>query len=428
MSSDHIPQDLNSWLAYIEVLHPKSIAMGLERLNEVKLRLGLQPSFPLIVVAGTNGKGSCCAMLERIYLEAGYKVACYTSPHLLRFNERVRVNCSEVSDADLCLAFAAVEQARQETSLTYFEYATLAAVWHFQQARVDVAILEVGLGGRLDAVNAFEPSATMVTTIDLDHMDFLGHSRESIGYEKSGVFRPQVLAVCGERNPPLSLLMRASNIAADLHCLQRDFSYTATGQSWSYFEFGIAIFEHLPLPALTGEFQLDNAASVIRLVQGLKNILPVTADNIAQGLRNVTLLGRFQTIVQQPQVIVDVAHNPHAAKSLVHNLAQKPVTGKTLAVFAMLADKDIAGVVQALSTEVDTWYLAGIEHARGASVQQLQNQVEMHAHKTTAQIKIYQDVLSAYCQACLDADENDRIVVLGSFFTVADVLRQVGRA
>ena len=415
-----LPIDLAGWLTYIEAQHPKSIAMGLDRVNEVKQRLKLNPDFPIITVAGTNGKGSACTMLERVYHEAGYHVACYSSPHILRYNERVRIACQEASDEALCNAFLAVEAARGETLLTYFEFGTLAAMWHFTRSDVDVAILEVGLGGRLDAVNAFEPACVIVTSVDLDHMDFLGNSRESIGYEKAGVFRPGIPAVCGDINPPSTLVHYAASIDANLMLVGRDFEFKLVGNSWTYHQ-GQTKIDHLPLPALVGDFQLFNAACVVTAIEALQQLLPVTPAAMGTGLRTATLAGRFQLYASRPQVILDVAHNPHAAYALAENLRKLPSHGRTLAVFAMLADKDIAGVVAAMGTEVDSWYVAGINNVRGASALQLVNLI--HLQTPNGDIQSFADVTSAYLQACMDASENDRIIVFGSFFTVADVMR-----
>ncbi|HEY8118039.1 MAG TPA: bifunctional tetrahydrofolate synthase/dihydrofolate synthase [Methylophilaceae bacterium] len=416
-----LPADLPGWLTYIEALHPKSIAMGLDRVDEVRQRLNLYPTFPLITVAGTNGKGSTCAMLERIYHEAGYRVGSYSSPHLLRYNERVRISCQEISDNELCSAFAAVETARQSTLLTYFEFGTLAAMCHFMQAGLDLAILEVGLGGRLDAVNIFDPDCTIVTSIDLDHMDFLGSSRESIGYEKAGIFRQGIAAICGDPDPPASLLRHAAETGADLSQIQQDFSFTtATDGTWAYVA-GDTKIAQLPIPALRGAFQLYNAACVVTAVRVLQARLPISTDQIAAGLHNVSLAGRFQVCRQNPQVILDVAHNPHASDALAENLKQQPCKGRTFAVFAMLSDKDITGVINALQEEIDIWYVAGIEHPRGASADQL---VELIHHQVPDnQLHKYPNVTSAFAQACIDAGENDRIVVFGSFFTVADIMR-----
>ena len=412
--------NLNDWLAYIEALHPKDIEMGLGRVAEVSQRLNLAIHFPIITVAGTNGKGSTCAMLEHIYHAAGYRVGTYSSPHFLRYSERVRVACQEITDVDLIAAFQAVEKARQDTQLTYFEYGTLAAMWHFSHAGLDVLILEVGLGGRLDAVNVFEPSCAIVTSVDLDHMEFLGDTRESIGAEKAGIFRANKPAICGDQHPPQSLIEYAQKIGADLRLIQRDFDFEQLPAAWNYQDKASDIIS-LPMPALKGDFQLENAACVLTAVQSLQVKLPVNIEAIAQGLRSVTLRGRFQTVARQPEVILDVAHNPHAAKSLATNLQNTDSAGKTIAVFAMLGDKDIAGVVQALSKQMDVWYLAEINHPRGCAVGQIAKLVLQQLPQ--AQIQTFKTVTEAYHQACIDAGENDRIVALGSFFTVAEVMR-----
>jgi dihydrofolate synthase/folylpolyglutamate synthase len=420
----HLPNTLKSWLEYIEALHPKSIEMGLERVRKIIQRLQLNPTFPIIIVAGTNGKGSTCAMLEQIYQQAGYQVASYSSPHLMHYNERVRVNGQQATDEALCEAFAAVEMGRQDTQLTYFEYGTLAAVWHFMHTKVDVAILEVGLGGRLDAVNAFEPNCTIVTSIDLDHTEFLGDNRDSIGFEKAGVFRPSIPAICGDTFPPQTLIAHANSINANLKLIGLDFRAEHEASEWHYISSNRQDYlelRHLPMPALAGEFQLNNAACAITAIQCLQQMLPVQAEHIKQGLSHVTLAGRFQQVANHPSVILDVAHNPHAAQSLAENLHHQTCAGKTLAVFAMLADKDIAGVVKALSPHIDCWYVASINSIRGAQAQQLANFIV--SNNSNATVYQHKEVTIAYQQACKDASENDRIIVLGSFFTVADVMQ-----
>lgn len=414
-----MPRDLAGWLDYIEALHPASIAMGLERVDLVRQRLGLAPSFPLLIVTGTNGKGSTCAMLESIYQAAGQRVGCYTSPHFVRFNERIRVGGVEVADADLVRAFAAVEAARQEVALTYFEFGTLAAVWHMVETGVDVGILEVGLGGRLDAVNVFEPVCSIVTSVDLDHMDYLGNDRESIGREKAGVYRAKLPAIYGDDAPPATLLAHAAEIGADLRLIQRDFGFSLAPNGWRYLAQGQDI--DLPLPALAGDFQLNNAACVINAVLALNTQLPVTVEQMRQGLLQVKLNGRFQRVSSHPELILDVAHNPHAATALASNLKRFPPAGRTLAVFSMLADKDIAGVLQIISPFIDSWYVASVENARGAGVDQLLSLISTVANR---QATGFADLGAAYRQACNDAGENDRILVFGSFFTVADIMRE----
>ncbi len=418
----HANFDLDDWLSYIEALHPKDIEMGLERINQVKQRLNLEINFPIITVAGTNGKGSTCAMLEHIYQAAGYCVARYSSPHFLHYAERIRVDGIEIKDADLIKAFQAVEYARQEIQLTYFEYGTLAAMWFFCASQVDIAILEVGLGGRLDAVNVFDPDCTIVTSVDLDHMDFLGDTREHIGGEKAGIFRKGIAAICGDLKPPRTLIDYANKIGADLKLIKRDFEFDQQENTWAY-QSKEGLLKDLPMPALIGEFQLHNAACVISAVGSLQQRLFVKLDAIHQGLKSVTLQGRYQYLSFHPDIILDVAHNPHAAKSLAINLLNTKPTGKTIAVFAMLADKDIPGVVKAIAGEIDVWHVAGIQNARGADAELIKSFV--NAELPNSVIQLFNHVENAYHQACIDANENDRIIVVGSFFTVAEVLRVI---
>ena len=412
------PNTATEWLAYIEALHPKSIAMGLDRVKTVADKLQLDSKFPIITVAGTNGKGSVCAMLSQIYVQSGFSVGCYTSPHLLRYNERVKINNQSISDDDLCNAFAAVEAGRGDVALTYFEMGTLAAMWHFCRANLDVLVLEVGLGGRLDAVNIFEPTCAIVTTIDLDHMEYLGDTREKIGFEKAGVFRANKLAICGDENPPVSLLDYAKKIGANLQLINRDFTVKKTVQGWQYSAGDVAL--QLPNLGLAGDFQLINAASAVHTVQHLNDILPITQANIYEALRAVKLTGRFQQIHSQPEILVDVAHNPHAARSLAHNLQAKLTFGRTFAVFAMLADKDIEGVIRELIGEMDAWYLADIHSPRGAKAKDLQKILLKHAKKSS--IQLFANVGAAIDAAYKNAAKNDRIIVFGSFYTVADAI------
>ena len=413
------PTNLAAWLAYIEALHPKSIAMGLDRVKSVATRLELNPKFPIITIAGTNGKGSTCAMLEAIYAQSAYRVAAYTSPHLIHYNERVRVNNQEISDEELCKAFAAVEAARGEVSLTYFEMGTLAAMWHFVRADLDVAILEVGMGGRLDAVNVFEPSCSIVTCVDLDHMEYLGDTREKIGFEKAGIFRAGKLAICGDDNPPKSVTDYAQTIKADLAQINRDFRVEKTQQGWQF----ITPKVNLPLPplALHGDFQLNNAACAIRAVQHLNAVLPVPEASIGEALSGVTLAGRFYQVQSQPSIIADVAHNPQAAQSLAHNLQNTPCAGRTLAVFAMLADKDIEGVINEVAQYISVWYLADIHNVRGAKAKTLQAKLD----KISQTAQLFENVAAALQAACKDAAKNDRIIVFGSFYTVAEAIERL---
>jgi len=415
------PVTLAQWLEYLERLHPQAIAMGLDRVSGVARALGISPAFKIITVGGTNGKGSCCAMLEAILLHAGYRVGCYTSPHLLRYNERVRIGGSEVVDDDLCRAFARIEAARGGTTLTYFEFGTLAAMLCFTNAGVDVAILEVGLGGRLDAVNIFDADCALVASVDLDHQDYLGDTREAIGFEKAGIFRGARPAICAEADPPASMVAHAREIGADLMVIDRDFGYVAEAQQWRYW--GPAGRRHgLPYPALRGVFQLSNAAACLTALDSLRGSLPVTAQDLRGGLLQAEVAGRFQVLPGRPLVILDVAHNPHAARALAANLASMPAGGRTLAVFSMLKDKDINGVVAAVKAHVAHWFLASAGGARGASAAFLA--AALARAGVTAPADEFPDVVAAWHAACESAADNDKIIVFGSFLTVAAVMRE----
>src|SRR5215212_3227662 len=271
-----MPANLQEWLQHIERVHPRAVEMGLERVSEVRRALDLTPSFPIVTVGGTNGKGSACAMLEAILSEAGYKTGCYTSPHLVRYNERVRVAREDASDEALTRALAAVEHARTDVPLTYFEFSTLAAVWLFMAESVDVAVLEIGLGGRLDAVNAFDADCAMLMSVDLDHMDYLGDTRESIGFEKAGIFRSERPAICADRDPPATVLDRARAVGAELLLIDRDYGYDAQPRQWKYW--GPRGERHaLPHPALRGDYQIANAAASLAALDTLRDLLPVSA-------------------------------------------------------------------------------------------------------------------------------------------------------
>ena len=410
---------LDDWLAHIERVHPRTIEMGLTRVAALRSALKLDPAFPIITVGGTNGKGSACALLEAILSHAGFRVGCYTSPHLLRYNERFRLLRREASDAQLIEALQAVEEARGELQLTYFEFSTLAAVWLFQQQRMDVAILEVGLGGRLDAVNAFDADCALIMSIALDHLDYLGDTREDIGREKAGIFRRGRPAICADADPPRTLLDCADQAGAKLLLSGRDFGYEAAPQQWRYW--GLRGERHgLPHPALRGDYQIANAAACLAALDALFERLPVSAGDVRTGLLTVENPGRFQVLPGRPAIILDVAHNPAAAAALARNLARMRCAGRTYAVFGMLRDKDIAGVILAMRPHVDEWLVGAIEGERGTDRvfmrQQLARTGVLEASST------YGSVAAAYMQACDMAGENDRIVVFGSFHTVAAVL------
>jgi len=497
-----MPNTLADWLTYLESLHPKTIALGLERVAQVKQRLNLQPDFPIIIVGGTNGKGSVCAMLEAILHAAGYRVGCYTSPHLLDYNERVRIAKQQASDVELCASFAKIEQVRGDIALTYFEFGTLAAIQCFISHKVDVAILEVGLGGRLDAVNVFDADCSVVVSIDIDHVDYLGDTREQIAFEKAGIFRKGRVAICADSDVPQALRKHVQEIGAELWCIGSEFGFhlpspacgitsdladvsgrpsrmasssirgtegegrggethvvsisktlsptpegttshstrlsnnasqvagylppvgegLSGGGQWNFYS-KVGVRNSLPFPALRGAFQLHNASAVLAALDAMKEKLPVSMEAVRRGLVEVQLAGRFQFVPGRPQLILDVAHNPHAARSLAQNLANLP-PARTFAVFSMLKDKDIAGVVQALDEQINVWLVAGIDAPRGATtaelVQMLQNA------RVRGEVKPCISIANALNEASIRADENDRIAAFGSFYTVAEVMRVRG--
>ena len=408
---------LADWLAYLEALHPKTIELGLERVQAVRQALKLNPDFLLITVGGTNGKGSTCAYLEAMLMAADYRVGCYTSPHLLRYNERIRIAGLEVEDADLCAAFAAIEVARGDISLSYFEFGTLAALWLFSRAGVAVAVLEVGLGGRLDAVNAFDADCAIVTSVDIDHTDYLGDTRELIGYEKAGVFRAGRPAICGDLDAPHSLLQHAANIGAQLDCVGSVFHFVREATVWHFN--GRLTHHDLPNPRMPGAYQFNNAACAVAALDALRPQLDVSDAAMYQGLRQAQVVGRFQVVPGQPELILDVAHNPHAAHALAANLQARPCQGKTLALWAMLSDKDIAGVAAAMADVVDIWLVAGLAVPRGAATEQLTTALAGSA----GEVRPCQNLSEAWQFACELARENDRICAFGSFYTVARVLQ-----
>jgi dihydrofolate synthase/folylpolyglutamate synthase len=414
------PQSLAGWLEFISAQHPATIALGLERVAEVAARMGFARAPVVITVGGTNGKGSTCAYLERILLEAGYRVGLYTSPHLLRYNERVRVNGSEASDAALCEAFARVEASRGTAPLTYFEYGTLAALDLFGRASLDALVLEVGLGGRLDAVNIVDADCAVVASVDLDHQAFLGDTREKIGFEKAGIYRSGRPGFFGDSDPPRSLLAHAQAIGADLQVLGRDFGFTRGANQWQ-FRGRDAKRHALPIPALRGAWQLKNASTALAALDAVRDKLPVSLAEIKQGLTRVQLPGRMQVLPGRPTTVLDVAHNPHAARALAEGLQDMGFYENTLAVFAMLGDKDIAGVVAALAGRVDRWLVAPLPGARGAGAGQLAE--VLAAQGLGARTRQFTSVRSALELARREAGANDRIVIFGSFLTVAEALQ-----
>lgn len=415
---------LRDWLAWQETLHPKAIDLGLERCQQVAARLGLRHSpFPVITVAGTNGKGSCVAMLQSILAQAGYRVGAYTSPHLVRYNERIQINGQEVTDDTIICAFNDIDQARGSTSLTYFEFATLTAMQIFQHSGVDVVVLEVGVGGRLDAVNMFDADIALVSTVDLDHMHWLGPDRESIGLEKAGIFRPKRPAVYGELDVPASVKAYAKALNAPLFYLGQDFTYDAGDQFWQWAT-ATLLWSGLPFPGLPGAFQLQNAAAVLMVVKLLgerSKPLQISAEAVRAGLRRTTLSARFQVFPGPVTRILDVAHNAQAARALAGLLEQAPCAGRTRAVLAMMADKDIQGVLNAVHSRIDVWYLADLNTPRGASAAVIAKQLSVMG-RAAFPIHLHSNVANAYRSALRDAEAGDRVVVFGSFYAVGDVL------
>ena len=358
---------LQEWLSWQESLNPKEIDLGLDRVAEVLQRLGLSADFscPVITVAGTNGKGSTVAFLESILLAAGCKVACYPSPQLFIYNERIRLKGQGVDDVALCQAFERIDKARADVPLTYFEFGTLAALYLFSRADLDAVVLEVGLGGRLDAVNVINADVSIVSTVDIDHVDWLGDDREQIGYEKAGIFRANKPAIYGALQIPDSVKKHASTIKAKLFIAGQDYLYQGIGSNhWQWTGPGHR-YADLPMPSLSGACQLQNAAAVIMALQQLSLACVIDEQVISRGLQTAQLAGRYQSVHADPRVIVDVAHNPQAARALFDQLTHDPVTGRTRVILAMLADKAVAEVVEIMSPVVDDWYIAGLSVPRG---------------------------------------------------------------
>lgn len=419
------PTTLAEWLAYIERQHPKSIDMGLDRVRAVATAMGLdRPAKRVITVAGTNGKGSTVAFIESIAREAGWTVGAYTSPHLLAYNERVRINGDDADDASLVAGFQAVEAARGNVPLTYFEYGTLCALWLFQQARLDLAVLEVGLGGRLDATNLVDPDVAVITTVDLDHQDYLGDDREAIGAEKVGIARAWKPLVLGDDMPPSSVLGHAYAIGASAVRARCDFFFEPVdADTWRWREVGFSVT--LPRPQLAAPVQLRNAATAIAAVRALPKAPPRQA--LVAGIANARIAGRLQRFERDGvQIVVDVGHNPQAAGELAAWLNQmraqpEAAAGTTRAVYAALADKDVPGVVEALAGQVDSWYLAGLaEHGpRGTSAAALAARL---AGTEAALAPQFTNVAQALAAARREARAGDRILVFGSFHTAADAL------
>lgn len=414
-------KNLDDWLNWQETLNPKEIDLGLGRIVDVLARAGLSPRLdcPVITVAGTNGKGSVVAMIEAIAAASGMKVCSYTSPHFINYNERIRINLQPVDDQSLCMAFEYIDQARSDIPLTYFEFGTLAAAKIFRQQKPDLVVLEVGLGGRLDAVNSIDPDVSVITTIDIDHTDWLGGDRESIAREKAGIFRKAGQAVCGDACPPDSLYQIAEETGTGLFVLQRDYSIESEESGWTL-NSPVKSHKALPFPALKGNFQLGNAATAIVALQLLGERAALQPGSIEAGLRQVGLRGRFETVHNRPLIQVDVAHNPQAATALAQQLENsKPDNGgRRYALLAMLEDKDIEQVVDSLAGQVDSWLLAGLpDISRGLSVEKLQKRVRPLL--ADAKIQTVGTVEQGCDKLLKQMTDTDRAIIFGSFYTVS---------
>lgn len=402
---------LATWLSYLENLHSKTIDLGLDRVAKVGATLGvLKPAPFVFTVAGTNGKGTTCRTLETVLMAAGFRVGVYSSPHLIHYTERVRIQGKVLDEGLHTASFAEIETARGETSLTYFEFGTLSALVLFKQANLDVVILEVGLGGRLDATNIVDADVSVITSIALDHTDWLGPDRESIGREKAGILRADKPAIVGEPEMPQTIEQVAREKGARLQRVGVDWHYAVSAQDWRFWD-SLGELNGLPLPLVPQ----PNAATAIAALRA--SGLAVTQAHICEGIRNAILPGRFQIVGASPRIILDVAHNPHAAAYLAGRLAREPKTGRVLAVIGMLHDKDIGGTLACLAPQVDSWYCAPLEGPRGADAQALL----VHLGEG----KAYPSVVQAWHAAMADARQDDTVLVCGSFHTVAHVMDEM---
>lgn len=410
--------DLSVWLAWLEQLHIKNIDLSLERVRAVAQTLRLTEFLcPVIIIGGTNGKGSTVAILEAIYRNAGYNVGAYTSPHLLHFNERIRINGQDIDDLSIITALRVIEAARGSVTLTFFEYTTLVALWLFKQANLNIILLEVGLGGRLDAVNIIDADVSIVTSVDLDHMDWLGNTREHIGFEKAGIFRAGKAAICGDYRPPQTLIDHARHINAPLFCQNKAFHFNSddSRSSWNW-QGPLLHFNALPMPHLA----MQNVSTALMAYHCLADKLPATEPQIREAIATTKVKGRFQQISASPCVIVDVAHNPAAAKMLAENIRHHLSAYKNItAVFSALQDKDIIGIIKPLSTRINAWYLAPLACPRGSNITDL-----MSAVMAGGGVNLYafDKINVAYEEALLHSTADDCIIVFGSFYTVAEIL------
>lgn len=413
---------LKDWLAWQESLHPLTIDLGLERVAQVFYALNPDGVKPLtITVAGTNGKGSCIAYLEAIYRAQGYRVGAYTSPHILKYNERIKIDGNPVSDDLICEAFTRIESVRGDTSLSYFEFGTLAALDIFRRSDLDIQLLEVGLGGRLDAVNIVDPDVALISSIGIDHVYWLGDTREAIGREKAGIFRTAIPAIVSDPEPPASLIQTAIDKNARLYCIGKDFGYKKQASSWDWFSVNRQISQ-IPEPGLKGEHQYRNASAVILAVNLLAERLPVSVAAINQGLQNVRLKGRFQLIEGDIPVLLDVGHNPEAVKTLVDFLTSTFPGRRIHAVFSMMKDKDIAGVLEIMKPVIYDWFFAPLSNSRAATEAIMR---DFFSQSSLSNVSFgFTGFAEAYNAALNQAQPGDLLLVFGSFFLVSDCLNE----
>ncbi len=416
---------LEGWLDWLETLHPKKIDLGLERIGRVLTALGLQrPPYRIITIGGTNGKGSCVAILESIYLQAGYRVGAFTSPHLWRFNERLRVDGEEISDAELIAIFETIEVARGDVTLSYFEYSAVAAIAEFARRGVQIALLEVGLGGRLDAVNALDPDASLIVSIDLDHQAWLGDTRDAVAIEKAGILRSARPAIVADRDPPATLLAYAQNLGATLHLLGRDFDYELLADGGWRYQAAASRPPILPVPPFGGRVQLGNVAACVAVIESLETELPVRDAALGRGIERVRLPARLERrLLDGVEWVFDVAHNPAAARILAAELGRCRKPRRTIAVFAAMADKDLTGIVEPFIPVVDEWLVTRAATERGASEKALLG-VLTACHAKSAQAQ------PVVAEACRDARSlaaaGDRVLVFGSCYMVGPAMTALG--
>ncbi|MFM2343412.1 MAG: hypothetical protein RLZZ210_20 [Pseudomonadota bacterium] len=415
---------LNEWLNHLEQAHPITIDMGLDRVNQVKKLLNINENIPIIIVGGTNGKGSTCGFLSSILTAAHYNVGLYTSPHLICFNERIKINNQMVDDELIIQAFNHVENIRKQAniSLSYFEFTTLAAMVVFSNKNVDSIVLEVGLGGRLDATNIFNPQCAIITSIGIDHIEYLGNTREQIAQEKAGIMRENIPVICGDSNTPHTLIDYAQNINANLYLIGKDFSYTSEESQWNFYS-ELKNIPSISHPTLKGMNQLQNASCAIMALNLIKHILPVSNQDIRRGLIEIELDGRFTILAGQPTIVMDVAHNAHASLVLADNLDRMGFYPKNIAIFGAMQDKDIPSMLYPLKDIIDEWHICTLPTARSASLEQLHQAITLACPNKP--IYQYQDFGSAYINIKQNIKQEERIAIFGSFYTVAEAMKYV---